>query len=298
MSAAHPPARSRRVALATYAPLPGLSADDQLLLPELAGLGITAEPAVWNDPRIDWTVFDAVILRSCWDYHLQVDAFLAWVARLETSGVAMWNPPHVVRWNAEKGYLHALAASGVPVVATRWVEAGSDVTLARVLADEGWRDAVVKPAVSASAHDTWRIATQAIDGEAESRFRAGVERGRVLVQPFLETIEVDGEWSLVFLDGAFSHSVIKRPRSGDFRVQPEHGGSSDVREAPASVRDQAKRALDAAPGPTLYARVDGCVIDGAFRLMELELLEPSLFLATTADAPCRLARAIDRLIGE
>jgi glutathione synthase/RimK-type ligase-like ATP-grasp enzyme len=280
-----------RVALATAPIFPNLSPDDQLVIPALGALGVDAHAAVWSDASVEWGAFDAVVVRSCWDYHLRIAQFLEWVRAIEQRGIPMWNTPSIIRWNADKHYLRALADAGIPVVPTRWIDAGSSTTLAEIRAEERWGDIVVKPAVSASAHDTWRASLDELE-ENERRFRAAVARGRVLVQPFLEEIATNGEWSVLFIDGVYSHGVLKRPRAGDFRVQAEHGGSSHAEEPPGAIRDVAARALAAAPGPSLYARVDGCEIDGEFHLMELELLEPSLFLGMSERAPERLARAI------
>jgi len=284
-----------RIALATQAALPDLCADDRLLIPALAAHGVHASAAVWSDPSVDWTTFDAVVIRSCWDYHLRHDEFLAWVAQLKRAGVALWNPPVVIRWNAEKGYLRELGGQGVRIVPTRWIECGSATSLHDVLRDAGWNAAVVKPAISASAHETWRTSRDAAARD-EARFRALVERGRVLVQPFMETVVATGEWSLVFIGGEFSHAMLKRARRGDFRVQSEHGGSASRGDPGVHVVEQARRALHAGASSSLYARVDGCVVDGEFVLMELELIEPLLYLAEHPDAPARLASAlVDRM---
>ena len=280
-----------RVALATQSALPELCADDRLLVPALAAHGVHAVAAVWDDPSVDWTTFDAVVIRSCWDYHLKHDAFLAWIAHLERAGVAVWNLPAVIRWNAEKTYLRDLEALGVRVVPTRWIEAASTALLSDVLRDAGWDAAVVKPAISASAHETWRTSRETSVRD-ESRFRAMTARGRVLVQPFMEAIVADGEWSLVFIGGEFSHAMLKRARSGDFRVQSEHGGSASRGDPGAHVVGQARHALHTGSGDSLYARVDGCVVRGEFVLMELELIEPLLYFAEHPDAPARFAESL------
>lgn len=280
-----------RVALATQSTRPGLYADDQLLIPALAAHGVHASAAVWDDPAVDWTTFSTMVIRSCWDYHLKHDAFLAWIARLEQAGVAVWNPPAVIRWNSEKSYLRELEERGVRVVPTSWIERGSPTSLHEVLHGAGWDAAVVKPAVSASAHETWRTSRQAAARD-DARFRTMVQRGRVLVQPFMETVVTAGEWSLVFIGGAFSHAMLKRARSGDFRVQSEHGGSATLGDPGAHVIEQASRALGAGTVDSLYARVDGCVLDGEFVLMELELIEPLLYLGERPDAPERFAAAL------
>jgi len=200
----------------------------------------------------------------------------------------------VLRWNAEKTYLRDLAECGVPVVQTRWIERDSAATLCDVLREAEWDHAVVKPAISASAHETWRT-SRATAARDESRFRALAERGRVLVQPFMEAVVSAGEWSLVFLGGAFSHAMLKRAGTDDFRVQSEHGGSALPGEPGTRIVEQARNALRAGPSGTsecLYARVDGCVVDGDFVVMEVELIEPLLFLAAQPGASDRFADAL------
>jgi len=289
-----------RVALATQASLPALTDDDRPLVPALASHDVEARAAVWDDPHVDWSAFSAVVIRSCWDYHLRHDEFLAWVSALERAGVPVWNPPSVLRWNAEKTYLRDLAGCGVPVVSTRWIEQDSELTLHDVLHEAGWDRAVVKPAISASAHETWQ-SSRATAARDESRFRALAERGRVLVQPFMDVVVTAGEWSLIFLGGEYSHAMLKRARTGDFRVQSEHGGSAVPGEPGARIVEQARRALNAGPAGTrecLYARVDGCIVDGDFVVMEVELIEPLLFLAGHPGATDRFAEALLARLGQ
>lgn len=283
-----------RVALATHAGLPSLADDDRLLMAALAGRGIDASPAVWSDAAVDWSRFSCVVVRSCWDYHLKAAAFHAWIDRLERSRVAVWNPPATIRWNADKRYLRDLAARGVAAVPTMYVEQGDSTPLHEVLRAQGWERAVVKPAVSASAHATWTTDRARSAGDDE-RFRALTTRTRTLVQPFVDAVVESGEWSLVFIDGAYSHAVLKRPCAGDFRVQEEHGGSARVLEPDARVIASAGDVLAAAGSMgtgSLYARVDGCIARDAFVLMELELIEPTLYLGTSRGAADRLADAV------
>jgi glutathione synthase/RimK-type ligase-like ATP-grasp enzyme len=283
------------IALATYRGAPALSDDDRLLLDELDSGGLRAEARAWNDASANWTQYDAVILRSCWDYHRHLPAFLQWIAHLEQCGVAVWNPPDVVRWNVDKRYLRDLELAGVPIVPTVFVHRSEERSLASVLRDTGWDTVVVKPSISASAYETWSVRAADVT-VAETRFENARRTGTQLVQPFLREVVEDGEWSLLFIAGQYSHGVLKRPRTGDFRVQAEHGGNAQRRDAAAAVIDAATRALRAHPGvrDTLYARVDGCLVDGAFVLMELELVEPALFLGLHEEAAGRLAAEVTR----
>jgi glutathione synthase/RimK-type ligase-like ATP-grasp enzyme len=279
-----------RVALVTCRQIPGLTEDDRLLVPALAAPGAQAEAVVWDDPAVAWSRFDRVVLRSVWDYHLRPDAFDAWLAARERDGVAMWNPAALVRWNAHKSYLRALAQAGVATVETAWLDRGSQQALAALMDARGWTDVVLKPAVSASAHRTFRVARAAAEAR-QADLDAILAEGDALVQPFAPEIAA-GEWSILFFGGTYAHAVRKRPAAGDFRVQEELGGRAETEEPEAGIVAHAAAALAAAPGRTAYARVDGIVRDGVFVLMELELIEPVLYLARHPDAPARLAAAV------
>ncbi|HSF41657.1 MAG TPA: hypothetical protein VLT87_17795 [Thermoanaerobaculia bacterium] len=280
-----------RIAFVTHAGRPDLADDDRLAAAEISRRGARVEAAVWDDPHVDWSGFDRVVLRSCWDYHLRLPEFLGWLGGLERAGAPVWNPPAVVRGNADKGYLADLAAGGVPVVATMRVERGAAADLASILDERGWTDAVVKPAVSASAFLTRRVRREEAV-EAQADFEHLLALSAALVQPFLPEVQSGGEWSLLFFAGEYSHAVLKRPRAGDFRVQTEHGGSTLAQRPSPALVAQARQVLEHIPGPWLYARVDGVEVDGTFLLMELELIEPSLFLACDREAPARFATAV------
>ena len=279
-----------RIALATCAALPRLALDDQLLASALRERGGEASPQVWNDPAIDWARFDRVVIRSVWDYHLRFSEFLGWLDLLHAAGVAVTNPVATLRWNARKRYLGELAGAGAAVVPTELLAAGTAPRLGDLLDRRGWTRAVVKPEVSASAHRTLRLARSEADARQADLARM-LESGPVLVQPYLEAVE-DGEWSLVFLGGSFSHAVRKRPAPGDFRVQEEHGGRSQPELPPATVLAHAAQVLRASPQPWTYARVDSVEQGGEPLLMELELIEPALYLALDAGAADRLALAL------
>jgi glutathione synthase/RimK-type ligase-like ATP-grasp enzyme len=281
----------KRIAFATHGDLPGLSKDDRLAVAELVRLGAEVEAAVWDDPGVQWDGYDCVVIRSCWDYHLRAGEFLDWLGRLERDGISLWNPASVVRTNVDKGYLVDLAEAGFPVVPTVRLDPGKPADLERLLAERGWDEAVVKPAVSASAFRTRRLRREdAAAAQAELEEMLG--RSGVLVQRFLSEIQTGGEWSILFFGGEYSHAVRKRPKAGDFRVQEELGGCSIPEHPAPSIVEQARAIAGTIPAPWLYARVDGVEIDGVFTLMELELTEPLLFLGWDPQAPARFARAV------
>jgi len=289
-----------RIALATERRLPELTADDRVLLTELRARGVRAEAAVW-DEECEWGDFDVVVIRSCWDSHLRRGEFIDWTRRVERAGARLYDPAPLVEWNTDKRYLRDLAARGIAVVPTRWVGEGDGTpALADLLGDAGWEEAVVKPAISAGAYETWRTSAAAAPGD-EARFAALVRggAGEVLVQPFVERVLRDGEWSLVFFAGVFSHAVRKRPAPGDFRVQPQFGGLTETAPAPASLVADAARVVEAAARATgletrdvLYARVDGVEEEGRLVLMELECVEPNLFFEHDVQAARRFADAL------
>lgn len=290
------PPRSGPIAFVTYAALPQLARDDQLAIPHLAARGFYVEPAVWDAPA-DWQRYRAVVLRSCWDYHLRPAEFAAWVERLARLGVPLWNPPAAVRWNTEKGYLRDLAAHGVAVPPTAWLAPGAAPSLTALLRERGWARAVVKPTISATAHNTW-VTTPATAAADQSRLAAQLADSAVMVQEFVPEVVKQGEWSLMFFGGRFSHAVLKQARPGDFRVQDDFGGTAVLAQPAPALIDQAQQVLGCVAGPLLYARVDAVERAGRLLLIELELIEPSLFLAESPEAPARFAQALAELLGQ
>jgi glutathione synthase/RimK-type ligase-like ATP-grasp enzyme len=286
--------RTRRsVALVTYDARPEPTDDDRLLADALAARGCSVHAVPWSRPT-HWRAFDAVVVRSPWDYFHRSREFHGWLDDLQADGVPVHNDVRILRWNADKSYLRELESRGIAVIPTRWLDAGSAVTLGALRRESGWEELVVKPTVSGGAHRTWRASPDA-ETTDELRLAEMLEDGAVMVQPLVAEVERDGEWSLVFFDGTFSHAILKRPRSGDFRVQREHGGTIETAGPAPSVIAAAKRALAAIPfrgAPPLYARVDGCIVDGALRLMELEVLEPELFLRCAPESAERLAESL------
>lgn len=282
------------IAIATCAEFPRLPESERGLLGALADVGVRAEPAVWDDPAVDWSRFGGVVIRSTWDYHRKAAAFRAWLDRLEALKARVWNPIPLLRWNLDKHYLADLRLKGVGIVPTEWVEAGDPRRLDDVLSARGWTEAVVKPAVSATAFRTHRVRR---DGpRAQAALDEVLSHSAAMVQPFLREIVEEGEWALVFLGGEYSHAVLKTPATGDFRVQEEHGGAYKACAPSSALIEQARAILAAAGGPFLYARVDGVRRGGDLILLELELVEPELFLSSSGQAPQKLARAIsDRL---
>ena len=292
-----PATRERsRVALVTCDQIPGLDADDQLVVPALRERGVEAVPVVWDAPTVDWASFALAVIRSPWDYVARRDKFTGWAAKVPR----LANPADVVAWNTDKRYLRELAVAGVPVVPTTWVEPG-----------EAWEapragEFVVKPAVGAGSLDSGRYDL----GEAEHRELAAAHVARlqsagrlVMVQPYLAAVDTYGETALMFFPAAggpaFSHAIRKGAMltGPDQATEGLYKGESIRPRSPLDAElEIARKALAAVPGGAerlLYARVD--LIPGPDDLpvlVELELTEPSLFLGTAEGAPARFAEAI------
>jgi glutathione synthase/RimK-type ligase-like ATP-grasp enzyme len=285
--------RTHCVGFATDGEQGPFTADDALGAAALERRGVPVRSLIWSRP-LDPEV-DVVLLRSTWDYHLRLPEFLRWVDGLEARGIPLWNLPDTVRRNVDKRYLEVLAQRGVPVVPLRQIPRGSGESLRGVLDAQGWTEAVVKPAVSGGGWRTWRTRGARED---EVRFAEQLAMADCLVQPFVPEVVSAGEWSLIFFDGRFSHAVVKRPAVGDFRVQEQFGGSKTEADASPALIEQAARVLTAAREQTLYARVDGVVRAGQFQLLELELVEPSLFFDVVPAAAERFADAVVGWLGK
>jgi glutathione synthase/RimK-type ligase-like ATP-grasp enzyme len=277
-----------RIAFATYNQLPELASDDQMVLGPLATLGIETDGVTWDDPQVDWSRYDAVVLRSTWDYHKRVAEFYAWLDHLKNCGVRLINDDTVVRWNTDKTYLSTLNGAGVPFIPTIWGD--ENTKLSTVFEQTGWKDIIVKPKFGATAYGAWTI----------ERGDPIPERSLAdhLIQPIMPQIR-NGEFSLVFFSGVYSHTIHKQAANDTIFVQVEHGGTETFASSEATTVQQARRVLEVAANHLhvkvsefVYARVDGLMVDGQFVLMELELVEPSLGLHLTPTAPAQFAKAI------
>jgi glutathione synthase/RimK-type ligase-like ATP-grasp enzyme len=272
---------------------PDLYEDDRLLVAPLADLGITSVPAVWSDASIDWDSFDALIMRTPWDYFERAGEFRAWLDARMAGPVPMCNSREILRWNFDKSYLLDLARAGVSLVPTICVPKNGNADIASLARERGWEDVVVKPTIAGGGYGLLRCRVDELGRHAAYLARTLEDRG-ILVQPFLPEIQAGGELSLLFFDGVYSHAVRKRPKTGDYRVQFQFGGSNENAQVSEDLVAQAGACIARAPAPTVYARVDGVVKDGAFLLMELEVFEPLMFLANHPEAPARFARAIEK----
>ena len=247
-----------------------------------AGFSVEARP--WSDPS-DVTGFDLVMPLVAWGYHLDPPRWHALLDRLERDGIPVLNPVPLLRWNSDKRYLAELGAKGIATIPTLLVERMDEAALAEARTEFG-DELVIKPPVSAGADGTHRLGpADPLPGDAVGR--------DMLIQPFLRSMADEGEYSILLFGGRFSHAIIKQPKAGDYRVQPHLGGTEMPCEPPAGTIELARAALDAAPAEAAYARVDMVRGNGGdLAIIELELIEPSLWLQHAPDRGESFVRAI------
>lgn len=292
-----------RLALATCAKYPELDVDDQALRTAIARRGWTADILVWNQPA-DWSAYDAVVIRSVWDYWQHYRLFLDWLTQLESAGVALFNPAQVLRWNSHKSYLRQLEGEGIQLPPTLWIEPAlsadpaAHFALTRDVPDRWGDEWVLKPALSGGANLTFRV-TRAQASRHDPALREILDRGTAMLQPFLPQILTEGEVSFLFYGDQFSHAVRKRGPADEFRVQGTYGGSVEIYDAGIEDIAAALRALQAGhrcaecDSPWLYARVDMLWVASKWLLMELEVSEPNLFFLQDISAVDRFLRVLE-----
>jgi glutathione synthase/RimK-type ligase-like ATP-grasp enzyme len=261
----------------------------------LTARGAHFERPDWEDETVDWASFDVVVVRTTWTYHRARERFLRWVEEV-AAVTTLHNSKEVIIWNSEKSYLKDLDAAGVPVAPTEWFERGETVDLARVMDERGWSSGFIKPLVGAVASDTYRLkAGEDNAREAEDFLNARLRDQAMMLQPYLARVEVEGEVSVVLIEGEATHAVRKLAVAGDYRVQDEHGGTDHLVDLDPSLVALSQRALSVAPGEEapLYARVDFLFSDeGGAVVNELEVIEPMLFFQHQPEAAAVFAEAI------
>jgi len=289
------------VAIATYVSTGAYDTntvdEDALLSNLLEELGISYELLAWSDPDVDWSRFTHVLIKSTWDYFDYYPEFLVWLDKLEALETSVLNPVATLRWNSSKNYLLELKAKGNPCVAGQILPKGSITTLEALHDALGFETLVVKPLVSGGAKNTLKI-TRGAGKELEDKIASLLQEEDFLVQPYIPEIVAVGEYSLIFFNGVFSHAVLKSPAVDDFRVQHYYGGTIQEITPDSKMLASAQVLVADFAKDSLYARVDGVVIDGVFHLMELELIEPYLFLGLSEKAiPNYKAALQKRLLG-
>lgn len=279
-------------AFLTIADQQGWFIDDDLVHQPLRELGWQVSDLPWTE-SVDWNRFDAVIVRSTWDYQAHWSKFLEVLRHIDASSAVLYNSLKTIEWNVNKRYLFELQAQGIETVPTLSAESGAKELIAEARETFGNDPIVLKPIVGANADDAYRIDLKTSTSELNQIMQVFSGRA-VLAQPFMHHIVSEGEFSLIYFNGLFSHAVLKSVHAGDFRVQEEHGGTVLPVERPESrLLTAGQRVISSLPETPLYVRVD-LVRTGNndFALMELELIEPGLFFRFAESSASRFAAAI------
>lgn len=287
-------ARLLRSAWLTLADPGDFVIDADLGIAPLEAIGWQVDVLPWQTDSVDWGDYDAVYIGTPWDYPDNVVAFLHTLESIDASGAVLVNPLELVRWNLDKRYLRDLEARGAEIVPTVWLDgySGSDVAGAF----DAWsgEKLVIKPRVGANAADTFLL-DRPPAGRTADELRRLFDARPCMLQPFIAAVRSEGEYSLFYLDGALSHAILKTPAAGDFRVQEEHGADIAAVTPPVALRESAEKIMHLVDPAPAYARADFVRnADDRFMLMELELIEPSLYLRMDPGAPGRFAAAFDR----
>lgn len=256
--------------------------EDFILLEKIKNIGYDIVPCFWTDKR-DWNIFDVVIIKSPWDYFLAPEAFNQWLNTLQKANIQVLNPVEIIRWNLHKKYLTEIAEKGFSVPACEWTPKGSMVSLQHYFELWNTNTLVVKPCVSAGAHDTFVVRKS--DSEFQlQQWPILQQKADMLIQIFVPEIASSGEISLLFFGGKYSHAIHKTVKNGDFRVQFHHGGASEIAFPKEEIIEKAEAIVAEFAADCLYARVDGIQTKDDFLLMELELIEPFYFLKDAPEA--------------
>jgi len=285
-----------KIALLTCDQFPDLIPTDQKLIHLFQNRQIKAEPAIWNDPNVVWTNYDVLIFRNTWDYYLMDESFSLWLDKIESLGIATYNPIPIIRKNKHKFYLSEMEDASIIIIPSIFIPKTQCLNLSLLL-PALWQKAVIKPAISAGSYLTQMFDAKDIVKISEEYETIATEKDLIL-QKFIPEIQIDGEISLIYFNKMFSHAVKKTPKDGDFRIQSQFGGKYISYQPSQDLLRTAQRIVQYMKEDLLYARVDGIIIDNVFHLMELELIEPDLYLDFAEDAQQKFVNEIIRAINK
>ncbi|MFC1224793.1 RimK family alpha-L-glutamate ligase [Pedobacter sp. BG31] len=272
-----------------------VESEDDKLLYFLKEKGLTIDLVIWNNPHINWEDYQVAILKSPWDYFDLIEDFYTWLDLLATKKVKLLNPINVVRWNSDKRYLKEIEAAGLKIIPSIFINKQNRVSLKHFFDEFNTDKLIVKPCISGGAKNTFKVTIDHVEA-VNHQLNHLLQEEDFIIQPFLPEILESGEWSFIFFNGTYSHSLIKKAKPGDFRVQPAHGGSVHPQNPDHDLIAMAQQYVDLFAKNCLYARVDGTFVNGEFLLMELELIEPFLFLNTAPENYDRYYEALKKLM--
>lgn len=285
----------KKVAFLSMDSLKNFYTYDKLLFEPLKTLGWIAEEISWRNEKVNWSDFEAVIVRSTWDYQNDLEKFKIVLEKINSVS-HLENDLELMRWNMNKNYLFDLEQKGVRIVETIWEKKFNSETALKYFEKLNTDEIIIKPNISANADNTFRLTKEKLYDNI-SELEKIFEAKEFMVQPFIQNIIDEGEYSLFFFNGKFSHSVLKKPKEKDFRVQEEHGGDIQPITAPAEIVLVAENIIKKLFTIPLYGRVDLVrTKNNEFALMELELIEPSLYLNKDEKSPFRFAKAFNERV--
>ena len=285
----------RKCAFLTLEDRAGFYIYDHLLFEPLAKRGWQVEEIPWDRPKVEWDTFTAVIIRSTWDYQLAPEKFLSTLEMIERV-TRLYNPVDICRWNLNKHYLRDMQSRGVQIVPTHWLQGLAKDSIESLFQTTTAMRLVAKPLIGANADDTFVLGAEDPPSWNEA-IRVFADR-EVMVQPFIDSIQSEGEYSLFYFGGHYSHAIVKRPAAGDYRVQEEHGGIFVSIDPAEDLIYAGNSAVEAIGQTLLYARVDLVRLDtGQPALIELELIEPSLYFEQGPNSAELFAAQFDLIVG-
>ncbi len=263
---------------------------DELLLEPLAELGWSVDMVSWRAKEVDWNRYKAVIIRSPWDYQQDAKRFMQVLRDIDASSAQLENPLSLVKWNIDKTYLQELEDQGILIVPTLWGEQLEPDELGHAFKTLQTDELIIKPTISANADDTFRVKKE-MDSNLHEKINTTFSHRPYMIQPFMQHIVDEGEFSLFYFGGSYSHTILKIPGTGDFRVQEEHGGILRSVDPEEQLLERARKTMEKIQPQPLYARADFVRTNhDDFALMELELIEPSLYFNMDPESPKRFAR--------
>ncbi len=277
----------KHVGFVTCAQFPHLTDSDSLTIAPLKDRGIDAEPIIWSSPPPTLNQFDAIIMRSAWDYHLHPHEFIHWLNTLKENNIHVFNSVETMLWNSNKNYLFDLASKGVSIIPTIKIHSINDAGWQKI---KKWSEIIIKPVIGASAFGITKLPSNN-KNEVHKTIATLLKVGDVIIQPFMKEI-YDGEFSFIFFDKQYSHAMLKTPKAKDFRTQEDYGATCIRIHPHQHLIDQSLEMLSLIKDPLLYARLDAIEVNGSLQLMELELIEPHLFLEDAPEKAVMFADAI------
>ncbi len=283
----------RQCAFLSMADMAAFKCYDHLLYQPLADKGWQVTEIPWRSTTVNWDRFDAVVIRSPWDYQDDPKQFMQVLKTINRSSARLENSLGIVKWNLDKRYLKEMQQKGIAIVPTRWQNHLQPDEIPSIFDEYDTGELIIKPVISANADHTYRIGRNIETQTKDKLSRIFVDRP-LMIQPFMDSILSEGEYSLFYFAGYYSHTVLKVPAEGDFRVQEEHGGRLEVFTAGSELRSAGERTMQVLPETPLYARIDFVrASNGDLALIEIELIEPSLYFNMDPDSPQRFANHFD-----